>query len=160
MKKGIILDVIFGIILLFIVAIAIIVYSFANSIVMGAFANSTVNASTTKIQTAMNDTFATFNYGFLFAVLGMFLSVGVLGYFTNLHPIFYPFLIIVNAITIFISFYLANAYWSFVTTNATFQAIAEQFWVVTYIMKNFPFVTMIYCFFVDLLVWMGKKGGE
>jgi hypothetical protein len=160
MKKGFIFDILFGMILLVVIAFFIIIGAWANSLVMGAFANSTVNASTTTIQTAMTSTFNTFNYGFLFAVVGMFLTVGILAYYINLHPMFYPFLFIIMVIIIFVSFYLANAYWSFVTANASFQAVANQFWVVTWIMKNLPFTMMIYCFFIALMTWIGKKGGE
>lgn len=158
MGKGFVFDLLFGIFLLFLIALFIIIMAFGNQLVMGAFGNSTAmgNATASKLNTYMTNTFNTFNYGFLFAVVGLFFSVGILAYFIHLHPIFFPFIIIVIAIAVFVSFFLSNAYWSFVNSSSAFLALAEQFWVVTWFMKNLPFVTFIFGVFVSILTYVGK----
>jgi len=160
MRKGFVLDIFFGLIIIFLIAIFIIIGAFANGVVMDAWKNSNstlVNDSTANTRTWMNNTFNTFNYGFLIAVVGMFFIVGILSYYSAMHPAFYPIVIIVIVLSVFFCMMLSNVYWSFVQSNAIFQALAEQFWVVTWIMKNLPFVDMAFSFLIAIITYFGKR---
>lgn len=161
MSKGSVLDVIVGVALIFIVSISMIIFSFGNSVVMGAFENNTAtNQSTAKARTYMNDFFNTFNYGFLFVYFGTLLTVGILAYYSNMNPLFYPISGLVMIIAIFLSIFLAEAYNTVVNSNANFTALAEQYWIMTFIMKNLPFFTAIFDGFVGLMTYLGKRGNR
>lgn len=157
--KGTVLDAIIGLILIFIIAVAIILFSYSNNIVMEAFANNPqTNESTSLIREKMTATFNTFNYGFLIAFVGMWITICILAYYSDYHPLFFILSIIVMVASVFFSFFLANAYWDFIQSSSSFQTLAEQYWVVTHIMKHLPFYTTGFNFLVAFVTYMGKKG--
>jgi hypothetical protein len=160
MRKGFVVDVIVGLIFLFLIAIGIIVFAYGNNIVFSAFQNNTAT-NITEIARAkgyMQNTFNTFNYGFLFAVFGMFFTIALLSYYTNNNPMFIPISLIMVIISVFFSYFLANFYWDIIHATPAFLLLAEQFWVVTFIMKNLPFVTMAFDFLILLVTYLGKRG--
>ena len=158
-KKGTVFDIPIGLTLIFIIAIAILITSFSNNTMMDAFASSaTTNQSTQLVQTKMRATFDTFNYGFLIAFIGMWITICILAYFSDYSPMFFILSIVVILISVFYSFFLANAFWEFIQSSSTFQALAEQFWVITHLMKNLPFYTTGFGFLVAFVTYMGKRG--
>ena len=158
-KKGTVFDIPIGLTLIFIIAIAILITSFSNNMIMGAFANSTTtNQSTQLVQTKMSATFDTFNYGFLIAFIGMWITICILAYFSDYSPIFFILSIIIILFSVFYSFFLANAFWDFIQSSSAFQALAEHFWVITHLMKNLPFYTAGFGFLVAFITYMGKRG--
>jgi len=158
-RKGTVFDVPIGLTLIFIVAIAILVTSLSNNIVMSAYANNTqTNQSTVLVREKMTATFNTFNYGFLIAFVGMWITICILAYYSDYHPLFFMLSIVIMLLSVFYSFFLSNAYWSFVQSSSVLQALAEQFWIVTHIMKHLPFYTTGFSFLVGFVTYMGKRG--
>jgi len=152
------LDILFALPTLFIIALFIIAFSYSNNVLTSAFENVTMisNETKAKITVPAKAFFDTFNYGFLAIVVATFILISALAYWSNMHPMFFPISLFVMAIAVFFSFFLANAYWDFVNTSAEFLALANQFWVVTYIMKNLPFIVTAFCFFLAYITYKGK----
>jgi hypothetical protein len=163
MRKGSIVDIFYALTILFIISICIIIYAFFNGVIMGAFVtsfgnNTAMNTSLQKVQTSTINFYNSFNYGFLFIYFIMLISIASLDYFVYTHPIFLPLTIIIQVVSIFFSMILANAYWYFINASPLFQVIANQFFIVTFMMKNLPFFDVIYCGVVDLVMYMTKRG--
>ena len=163
MRKGSIVDIFYAMSILFVIAICIIIYAFFNGLIMGSFItsfgnNTAMNASLQKVQTATTNFYNNFNYGFLFIYFIMLISIAALDYFVYTHPIFLPLTLIIQFFSIFYSMILANAYWYFINSSTLFQAIANQFFIVTFMMKNLPFFDVIYCGVVNLVMYMTKRG--
>jgi hypothetical protein len=162
MKKGSIIDIFYALTILFIISIALLICVLINITMMGAFVtnfqnNTQMNASIQKIQTAMTNTYNEFNYGFLFIYVAMLISISVLDYFVDTHPLFLPLTIIVQIFSVFYSMLLANIYWYFINGSPQIQAIANDFFVMTFIMKNLPFFDVLYIAIIDIVMYMKKR---
>lgn len=159
--KGSILDIFVALILFTVAAITLLTFSYSNDIIVGVYNDTALLSNATKdvITSSMIGTFDTFNYGFLTIVVATFIVISILAYYVNAHPMFFPISLFVSIIAVFFSMFLSNAYWSFINTGAIWTALANRYWVVTYIMKHLPIITTLYSGFVLWITYRNKTGG-
>ena len=159
--KGSVLDIFVALALFTIVAITLLAFSYSSDIIVGVYNDSALLSDESKdvITSSITGTFETFNYGFLTIVVATFITISILAYYVNAHPMFFPISLFISVIAIFFSMFLSNAYWSFVNTDAIWIAMANRYWVVTYIMKHLPAITTLYSGFVLWITYRAKTGG-
>lgn len=159
--KGSILDIFVALILFTIVAFTLFITAYSNDIIVDAYQNVTIlsNESKTMISDSFIGWFNVFNYGFLTIVIATFITISILAYYVNAHPMFFPISLFISIIAIFFSMFLSNAYWEFINSEAIWITMANRFWIVTYIMKHLPLITALYSGFVLWITYRAKTGG-
>jgi hypothetical protein len=81
------------------------------------------------------------NNGFLIIFIGLILSILITSFLVRTHPIFMFLYIFFLGITILLSFYLGNAYHSFVT-NPAFASTLTQATFLNLVMNNIAEITL------------------
>jgi len=160
--RGSIIDILFAIPTLLIIAFFILVFAYSGNIITDAYNNVTIlsNETKAKISQPIVAFYDTFNYGFLTIMVALFILISSLAYYSNMHPMYFPISVFVMFIAVWFSMVISNAYWSVVNASAEFQALANHFWVITYCMKNLPFITAAFCFFLAFVTYRGKGLGS
>lgn len=153
------LDLIIGLVLITIISIFFILGSFFLGTVADVFESNNDTSNFTVVAVAsMRNVQATFNTGFLVIFIGMLIGIFVLCYFSDQHPMFFPLSALLVILAIFLSFHLANTYWAVINASADFLAIAEENWMITFIMRGLPFWTTIYGFIILYFTYASKRG--
>jgi len=160
--KGSIIDILFAIPTLLIIALVILVFSMSSGYMTDAFNNVTGISNETKAKITQPATafFDTFNYGFLAILITLFVIISSLAYYSNMHPMYFPISVFVMFIAVWFSMVTANGYWEVCNASTEFTTLCNHFWVVTYCMKNLPFIVAVFCFFLAFVTYRGKGLGS
>jgi len=158
--KGDVLSIFVALALFMVVSITLLLFAFSSDVIVEVYTNSSMLTNSTKdvITGAIIGTFDTFNYGFLAIVIATFITITILAYYVNAHPMFFPISLFISVIAIFFSMFLSNAYWTFINTDAIWLALANRYWVMTYIMKHLPLITTFYSGFILWITYRAKTG--
>lgn len=143
-KKGSVLDIIFIMILLFVTGITIVAgytiyHKYSESIVTMPEFNTSRQQNITA---TANITLNSFDYLFVFIMVGLLIMVIISSFQIQTHPIFFFISIFLLIIAILLSSSLANIYESIIG-EADFAAAGSQYVVMGYVFQHFPTVILI-----------------
>lgn len=160
-KKGSMLDLIVGMVIIFVIAIVILVVGKANDNLQKNL-NETVSGSAVSqgAMTKLDSVVKNLNYLFVFAVAGMIIWLVVTAFFIESHPIFFiaGFLILVIAIILGVIF--SNAYEN-LESNPQFSDIKGNYSAIDWLMLKFPTVVLVLgaIFFIIMFAKIRGAGG-
>lgn len=161
--KGSIIDMFFALIFISIIAFTFFMMAFASGQVMDAYEGlpeSVVsNETKAKITTPIRSSFEVFNYGFLSVVVAIFILISALAWYSDNHPMFIPITVFVMIINVLFAIYLSNAFWEFVQSAQIWIDLANEYFIITFIMKNLPFITTAFDFFIAYIMYRNRGTG-
>jgi hypothetical protein len=153
--KGSILDIMFGTVIMFVIAISLVVsMQFYNSVnASGMFAG---NAQAQSAFAAGGQTLNLMDSVFMVIMLAIGLGGIISATLIRSHPIFFVIMLFVNAITWIITAVLSNAFTTF--TGTGFATAANSFPYMALVLTNFPLIAIGLSFVVAILMF--SKGGS
>ena len=154
-RKGSILDILFIIVVVFVVSITVLIAGVLNT----AFRNNV--AASGQLNATYFDKATTalhvFDYGMLMIVFGWGAAIWVLAWFVQSHPAFFMINFIAWVIIVTISATFTNMFIVF-AQNPSIVATAETFPIMIHIMQNLPLICMLIGA-VAIIIALGKSAG-
>ena len=113
-KKGDLTDILTLVITLFVLAVGLLVLMFVVPAITGGLKSAGLNNTQagSDAVAGIDNLTSVINYGYLMLFVGLMLSVLISSFFIRSHPIFMFLYIFFLAISIMLSIYLGNAYYS------------------------------------------------
>jgi len=160
-KRGDPTDIVLFLVILFFLAVSIVIALFVNNIILEDVISGTVLNSSSAYE-SINDSFTNVNelgvqrtFIFIFALL--IIGILVSSFLIRVHPVFIFLYIIMLAVTIFVSIFLANSYATLVE-NPLFVEIASNYEMMTWVMQHIVKI-LIGVGALSMIIIFGKIGG-
>lgn len=160
MKKGDPTDIILFLVIVFFLVISLVVAIFVNTKIQTIISTTVLNQSAAydSINTSfsnVNDLGVQRTFTFIFGLL--IIGIIVSSFLIRVHPVFMFLYIIMLAVTIFISIFLANSY-ALLVDNPLLMEIAEKYEMMTWVMQHVVKI-LIGVGALSMLIIFGKLGG-
>ena len=159
-RKGDPTDILLFLIIVFFLAISLVVVLYANSKIAEIIDTTVLNES--EAYSSIHDSFTTINEytaqrGFTLFFGILIIGIIVSSFLVRVHPVFIFIYIIILAVTILTSVYLANAY-AMMVANDQLATISENYGMMTFIMQNIVKI-LLAVGALSMIVIFGKIGG-
>ena len=99
------------------------------------------------------------NYGMVFLVAGLLISMIVSAFFINSHPIFFVVSLILLIFVILVSGPITNAFMGFAQSDSLATEV-DQLDVAVYVVGMIPYIAVIGGFLIMIALYAKPKGGE
>lgn len=159
-KKADPTDVILLLVMLFFLVIGLVVAIYANTKIQNIISTTVLNQS--AAYSSINQSFESVNglgvqraFTFIFGLL--LIGIIVSSFLIRVHPVFIFLYIIMLAIAIFVSIFLANAY-ALLIDNPEFSTISEKYQMMTWVMQHIVLI-LIVVGALSMIIIFGKIGG-
>jgi hypothetical protein len=146
-KKGELSDMLVFLITIFVFAIVLFIFVFIIPQITGGLRTAGMNnsvAGTNAINSTETMLTGTINNGFMILFVGLILSILITSFLVRTHPIFMILYIFFLGVTILLSFYLGNVYYS-MQTNPIFASA----------LTNATFITLVMNHIAEIVVAVG-----
>lgn len=136
-KKGNILDILFIIIVVFVLGLAFFFVKFVfSSINTDIQADADIPASSKAIISSGNSSFSSWaDYGFAFIFFGLIIGILITSYLIDTHPVFFILSVLAFVFVIFIGANMTNAFEEVVSEDE-FLALQSDFPIIMFIMGH------------------------
>jgi hypothetical protein len=156
-RKGDASDIVMFAIIMFFLAVSFIIVIFVNSkltdvITDTQLSNSSAAPSIISSFNNVNDNVVQRGYVIIFALMLIFMMVSAM--MVRVHPIFFFIYIITLAVTILLTVYTSNLYYSLINTEQLADIAANQT-MITFFMKNSVIITIAVAA-LSMIVLFGK----
>jgi hypothetical protein len=143
-KKGFIGDLLSYIIVLFLLAIVIVVIYYALTQINSAWQGNTGIQSQPKqmLSDYKNSFVGTFDFFYLFLVVGYFIIIIITAYYLRSHPMFAFLAIIIMVVFGIVATHFSNAFFD-VSSTAAFSASAGEFTFLSFFGLRLPHLVII-----------------
>lgn len=143
-NKAEVTDMMYFLLVVFVFAVGLFIMIFVTSKISTGIRSANLNTTSAgeqAVQALENISNSTINNGFLMLFAGFVISMMITSFLVRTHPIFLFLYIIFLAVTIILSFYLGNAYYT-LQTNPLFTDILSQASYVNLIMNHIAEITI------------------
>lgn len=143
-KKGEVIDMMIWLITIFILAVGLFIIIFVTGKITTGLRTANLNTTTegTNAINSLEDFGShTINYGFLFLFAGLIISMLITSFMVRSHPIWLFLYILFLGCTIFLGFYLGNAY-NTLSTNPVFADMLDSGSMINAVMKYIAEITL------------------
>ncbi len=158
MMKGSVLDVLFIMIALLIIAICTILAFLMNTSIGTAFSDAGFSAETSTIFSQGSDSIELMDGLFAFILVGLFIAVIVSSLYIDTHPIFFAIAIMLAIILVPITAQITNMFDAF-ATNTNIITSANNFPITIQIMRNLPLICLVLIMTVAIILFAKSRGG-
>jgi len=160
-KRGSLIDILYMIIGLFMLALTIILVFFALTKINDKIqeTGTFTNESEQIIQNFEDRYINIFDIGFLVIMIALFISVIVTAFYIDVHPIFFGISVLLLISFLVISAILSNTFFDIVG-NDLLSTEASQFIVIPFIMNHFVALIVIMSFIVLGVMYAKTRMGE
>jgi len=158
-KKGSFSDILYGIVILFIVAFMIILGKFMLGQVVGNLNDSgQIPTETLSGVQQYESRYSNLWDGiFLFLFVGIMVATLILAFMINSHPIFYMVSVFLFAIFILVATIFKDVFFQ-LTNESALQATSNTFTIIPFMMNVFPLLILIFSIIIAIVMY--TKGGE
>jgi hypothetical protein len=160
-KKGDPTDIVLFLVIIFFLTVSIVITLFVNNIISEDVISGTVLNSSSAYE-SINESFTNINeFGvqrtFIFIFALFIIGILISSFLIRVHPVFLFLYIIMLAVTIFVSIFLANSY-ATIVDNPLLAEIAENYEMMTWVMQHIVKI-LIGVGALSMIIIFGKIGG-